>query len=443
MSSCDIPLWLDTISPCPAAKGYDDTEPRPKRVKTNHESSVGRLPTPPLNDMPLPGKGKGNGKRPREVNDSDEYDQSSSDGSNIIPQALQDDTTPRAPKQYGRLFQDLDHDGYSTSGASSSRSQSQRSSRSKASSPSKKQRGAALEEETGYDIQTFGQFEHWQPESLKILRRDLQRIQRGIQIVPVDLKDQFATLDEFTYHDNTKASLLSSAVQYRYPARDFIDGMVEDAALCFTENDSEASWNMDVHGPLLAWVFRKEKRSRRLTDYQYCPSAHIVTDFKPNSSSHLVDFCVSIRPAEESRTKSAIKEVCRRRPLGTINHVDSGRLNKDPIVISIETKKHGEEYGKAVTQMATWHSAQLRSLRFTCPTLMQIQFLPGIIVQGHVWMFVATVERDGRAVLFHQAPIGDTASEEGMLKLLLSLQHLKHWTEEIYWPAFQADVLGL
>jgi hypothetical protein len=118
-------------------------------------------------------------------------------------------------------------------------------------------------------------------------------------------------------------------------------------------------------------------------------------------------------------------------------------------VISIETKKHGEEYGKAITQMATWHSAQLRSLRYTSDderlpprTLTQIQFLPGIIVQGHVWSFVATVERDGRAVLFHQAPIGDTNSQEGILKLLLSLQHLKYWAEEVYWPAFQADIIG-
>jgi hypothetical protein len=162
-----------------------------------------------------------------------------------------------------------------------------------------------------------------------------------------------------------------------------------------------------------------------------------------------VDFCIHIRPAEESPAQLSIKEICKSRPLGTINHVDGGNLNKDPIVISIETKKHGEEYGKAITQMATWHSAQLRSLRYTSDderlpprTLTQIQFLPGIIVQGHVWSFVATVERDGRAVLFHQAPIGDTNSQEGILKLLLSLQHLKYWAEEVYWPAFQADIIG-
>ncbi|KAG5745896.1 hypothetical protein H9Q70_011411 [Fusarium xylarioides] len=416
--------------------------------------------------MPLPAK-----RRHRETDGSDEYEQSSSDGSIINSRPLEDDTTPKAPRQYdkqaprqyGKLFQDSDQDGHSTSEASSSRSR--RSSRSKASSPSKKQRNAALEEETGHDIYSFAQFREWQPEPLKNLKHDLHLIQRGNRIIPIDLKDKvklietldqriltrrkIATLDEYAYYDKNNASVLSAAVQYQYPDQGFVDDMVQRAALCLSENEAEASWNMDVHGPLLTWVFRKEKRVSRFTDYRYCPSTHIVTDFKPRASSNLVDFCIHIRPAEESPAQLSIKEICKSRPLGTINHVDGGNLNKDPIVISIETKKHGEEYGKAVTQMATWHSAQLRSLRYTSDdgrlpprTLTQIQFLPGIIVQGHVWSFVATVERGGRAVLFHQAPIGNTNSQEGVLKLLLSLQHLKYWAEEVYWPAFQADIIG-
>jgi hypothetical protein len=58
-------------------------------------------------------------------------------------------------------------------------------------------------------------------------------------------------------------------------------------------------------------------------------------------------------------------------------------------------------------------------------------------------MFVATVEKSGRAVLFHHAPIGDTNTKEGVLKLLLSLQYFRYWAETIYWPAFQADILRL
>jgi hypothetical protein len=54
--------------------------------------------------------------------------------------------------------------------------------------------------------------------------------------------------------------------------------------------------------------------------------------------------------------------------------------------------------------------------------LNSINFLPCTIVQGYKWMFVATVEHCGRAVLFQQAPIGDTTSKEGVSKLLLSLQ---------------------
>jgi hypothetical protein len=236
--------------------------------------------------MPLPGK-----RSRDETGGSDEYDQSSSDGSIIIPLPLENDITPKAPRQYdrqaprhyGKLFEDFDQDRRSISEASSSRSQ--RSSRSKASSPSKKQRNAALEEETGYDIYSFAQFPDWQPELLKNLKRDLNIIQRGNRIVPMRLKDKvrlfealyqctltrrkIATLDEYAYYDEHNASVLSAAVQYQYPDQDFVDDMVERAALCLSENEAEASWNMDVHAPLLTWTFRKEKIASRLTDYRY------------------------------------------------------------------------------------------------------------------------------------------------------------------------------
>lgn len=39
------------------------------------------------------------------------------------------------------------------------------------------------------------------------------------------------------------------------------------AAICLDEGEGESSWNLDVHAPLLSWVFR-QKRSR-LVDYRY------------------------------------------------------------------------------------------------------------------------------------------------------------------------------
>lgn len=125
-------------------------------------------------------------KRHRENEiEGDRFDQSTSGGSNFLSPPLIDETTPRAPRQYGRLFQDLDHDTSSTLPASASKSQT--SSRSKASSPSEKQSHAALEDETGHDIFSFAQHDNWQPNVLKTLKSDLHRIQRGNRVAPTSL----------------------------------------------------------------------------------------------------------------------------------------------------------------------------------------------------------------------------------------------------------------
>ncbi|ENH63454.1 hypothetical protein FOC1_g10000286, partial [Fusarium oxysporum f. sp. cubense race 1] len=55
-----------------------------------------------------------------------------------------------------------------------------------------------------------------------------------------------------------------------------------------------------------------------------------------------------------------------------------------------------------------------------------IEFLPGIIMQGHDWNFVTTIQRDGKAFIFHKLPIGTTHTRQGIFKVLLALQYLEH-----------------
>jgi hypothetical protein len=178
-------------------------------------------------------------------------------------------------------------------------------------------------------------------------------------------------------------------------------------------------------------------------------STQISTMFKPTKSkSKLVDFCIYMQPGRDSPEQAAIDNMrYRDRPSRSINHVDSGLLNKHPIAISIETKREGEDYTNAINQMATWHSAQLRSLCYVSPgitrTLSHIELLPGIIVQGHDWNFVATIQRDGKAFTFHKLPIGTTRTRQGIFKVLLALQYLEHWIQTKYWSAFKTDILGM
>ncbi|KAJ4177876.1 hypothetical protein NW767_014997 [Fusarium falciforme] len=110
--------------------------------------------------------------------------------------------------------------------------------------------------------------------------------------------------------------------------------------------------------------------------------------------------------------------------------------------MSIATKRHGENWDTAVLQLGTWHSAQWRSLDWGRSKRVSIDFLPGIIIQGHDWLFVTTIMRNNKAIMYHSISIGDTKTVLGIYKLVISVQYLQQWIERTYWPAFRAGVLA-
>jgi hypothetical protein len=85
------------------------------------------------------------------------------------------------------------------------------------------------------------------------------------------------------------------------------------------------------------------------------------------------------RTSKASIEQQRIDAMITTRPGISINHTDWGDLCKNPIVLSIETKRQ-VSWEKALLQIGTWHSAQWRALRGNIQT---IEFLAGIIVQDH------------------------------------------------------------
>ncbi|WQF87655.1 Putative PD-(D/E)XK nuclease [Colletotrichum destructivum] len=86
--------------------------------------------------------------------------------------------------------------------------------------------------------------------------------------------------------------------------------------------------------------------------------------------------------------------------------------------------------GSAEAQLVTWHVAQWRLLDRLAsragpdaPTLPA--FLPGIIVQGHDWSFVASTRRDDRVTLWTSQHIGSTAKATGVYQIVCALQYLR------------------
>jgi hypothetical protein len=118
----------------------------------------------------------------------------------------------------------------------------------------------------------------------------------------------------------------------------------------------------------------------------------------------MVDFCLTINPdhlAPRGPDVAAIKTQLRRGR--DMNHSTHDALLLAPIAVSIETKRAMAEGATAELQMGVWQSSLLRMLREAEETLLSeavtdatpslssaSEWLPGIIVHGHKWAFVAT-----------------------------------------------------
>ncbi|KAM0325058.1 hypothetical protein ACHAQA_007596 [Verticillium albo-atrum] len=193
----------------------------------------------------------------------------------------------------------------------------------------------------------------------------------------------------------------------------------------------------------------------RVVDFRCSTSSKIIRDFSPvHSASNMVDFCLVFKPAAD--VARLISTACGRRPGRSINHTNSGALRSFPIGLTLQFKSPGADVAMAMLQMGTWHTAQWRSLSFGVPktTSPAVEFLPGIIVQGHQWYFVATVPPpplplenqcsfglNFKPTLYSLILLGTTEHADGIYKIIAALRCLVGWLETSYWPAFQRQVL--
>lgn len=117
--------------------------------------------------------------------------------------------------------------------------------------------------------------------------------------------------------------------------------------------------------------------------------------------------------------------------------------DRDLDPLSRQGRPPGEHGNNARLQIGTWHSAQWRSLRYEQDrSSRSIEFLPGIIIQGHEWRFVASVlDVSGKCQLLEAVALGNTGSILGVYSLMASLQRLRRWIKEEYWQAFVSDIL--
>lgn len=201
--------------------------------------------------------------------------------------------------------------------------------------------------------------------------------------------------------------------------------------------------------------------SRSLTGAR-STSATIISEYlSTGASGKKVDFVLHIDPTNDSShgdvDAAARVDSCRALlPLLSINHTDHESLLREPLVVSIETKKFAADRpsSEAQVQMGTWQAAQWNLLASLTAMvsgredsgdvgLPRLPYLPGIIVQGHDWTFVATTRESKKTILWSDCPFGSTRDLLGVYKVVCGVQRLAAFARDIYWPWYRTCVLGL
>ncbi|OBR02016.1 hypothetical protein CH63R_14588 [Colletotrichum higginsianum IMI 349063] len=281
------------------------------------------------------------------------------------------------------------------------------------------------------------------PQSLVALHDELNSIRLGLRVIPCQFQSAGSSIPPHAFFD--PAADPTTVTDWRIPSLNWVSRTVEEATRCELSRDAESDWNHAVHARVLNWVCAPEDAPRGLVAVKHCTTAQILKEFRPKGApTHMVDYCLVIDPTREVAACQRINTICRSRPGASINHTDMGSLATHPIAVSIETKRPGEEWSKAMLQLGTWHAAQLRSLENLghCPTTSAMEFLPALIVQGHDWYFVATVPRsDAPPTVFTRVRIGSTEDHFGVYQLVLALQHVSRWAEQVFWPAMRSEIL--
>ncbi|KAK2469943.1 hypothetical protein H9L39_18758 [Fusarium oxysporum f. sp. albedinis] len=345
---------------------------------------------------------------------------------------VDEDPTPRAPT-----------DTTSTSGASTSGR----------SSPINRLNELALDP-NGVDFREFTTVNY--PSGVFTALWDISQLARGNKVISPDKKadikravgqkggEWFRFVDDLCYCDEE-----DPRVQWgETPSARSVHKILQKARTSATDGESEYSWNVEVHQAVLDLALRdlRDHVEGDRVNFKFCPSARIMIEYRPGSTpeSKMIDFCAVIEPEVESLAMiDGLRKVL---PMNSINHTACNPLLKKPLCLAIETKPPGEKWNVARLQVGVWLAAQwtllARLVHDAGGSFEGLDFLPGIIIQGHEWYFVASGREGTKTVLWTMKGFGATSDIVGIYKIVSVLQYLANWAETVYWPWFKKNALG-
>ncbi|GAW25774.1 putative methyltransferase type 11 [Rosellinia necatrix] len=255
----------------------------------------------------------------------------------------------------------------------------------------------------------------------------------------------------------------ASADQFDPVDPEFVGFILDEARECDENLHPEASWNMQVHYPLMRRAIMGASRRQYipggrnpLVTVVPCTTASLVTNFKvPDAPAHKVDFAIALEPIRTAVDGTATEmmtadgtvadriEACRKSMPGlSINHTDYAPLLHRPIAISVETKRTNDDFEKARVQLMVWLAAQWAKVESMTDHPPEV--LPAIIIQGHDWYLVTSTRADdGKKFLWCKHNFGSTGTPLGIYKIVWTLQYLSRWAVDTHWAWFKSACLKL
>ncbi|KAH7007525.1 hypothetical protein EDB80DRAFT_458060 [Ilyonectria destructans] len=452
--------WLHNVSDTP----QPHPQPHPQPSQSNRPSSPSRKRRRPLTpETTVDNMSSSHDGTPRKHKRP------------IVPR--DQDMTPR-PTQKRIQTADSESD-YSVLSASRSQSQSQQSHSQRSGSQSpRKQLDLLKDYDRGVEIRPVATLK--QPSAaLGGFREKMSLSSMGIGILPPASKEP---IHAYMAQDGASAETVPdfsfSEERHRIghtPPFEAVLAVLEEALECESRYHGEAQWNVEVHSQILRMALRPPGRSSfsNLVNYMTCPTASIVREFLPPfCAPKKIDFCMYIDPANDetassAKMKSAVAATKSRRPGATVNHTNYVPLSGRPIALSIETKKPGEAWEAALLQLGVWEAAHWNSVEELWGNQGQqrekqgqqreeqgqqeqqhddippfLDFIPGIVIQGHDWLLVLSLREDEKTILYSKINMGATNSLMGIYKIVHSLQVIRQWAAETYWPCVRQAILA-
>ncbi|CAH0056976.1 unnamed protein product [Clonostachys solani] len=207
---------------------------------------------------------------------------------------------------------------------------------------------------------------------------------------------------------------------------------------CSRMLSDESAWNNLVHSPLLDMLVydMRDGPGQDILDFVPCTTTSIDPAYHhfPDAASR-IDYVLQLLPERDPKINKSYEALA----LGMapcFNCTADRLLQQYPLAVSIETKRHGGNAAKGEQQLGIWHAAHWEFLasRAGAEAIDDLDFLPGVVVQGHTWSLVITVRRQATTIVLCSVEFGNTSSTVGVFQVLAGLRRLRSWSIDVMWP---------